>query len=272
MFDKVGADGRMLCEGLAHKGYNLSVSGQSRHIDFKELTCSTAIIYGKTGLTCDLMDHHATSGGKVGCDPVRSCRAISQTGLFVTCENDGVSQRIDGGFTAGCGGIHDVSRVNVEGRGSRISRGSIRSAGSSFRLMHNERIDANHPGGFALCSQRTPTCHRHYVQVPLENEVEQWSDDAFGNELPRRLPDALAEAMVTGPSIAPLRSYVVELLRFRFLVLVGDTCHIAPPTLASTLCVAASDLDCRIERLSKLHRDRSFARIDGYWRRRRRWP
>jgi p-hydroxybenzoate 3-monooxygenase len=134
--------------------------------------------------------------------------------------------------------------------------------------VDHELIYANHARGFALCSQRSLTRSRYYIQVSLEDKAEQWSDDAFWDELRRRLPADVAEAMLTGPSIeksiAPLRSYVAEPLRFGSLFLVGDAGHIVPPTGAKGLNLAASDVHYLFEGLQEFYGEASMAGIDAY--------
>lgn len=272
MLDQAGAGGRMHAEGLNHDGYNLSFSGRLLRIDLKGLTGRSVTVYGQTELTRDLMDHRDRSGGKTIYDAKNVIPHDFDGRPYVTFEKDGVTQRIDCDFIAGCDGFHGVSRAAVEGKGlqhfDKLYPFGWLGVLADVPPVHHELIYANHPRGFALCSQRSHTRSRYYVQVPLEDKVEQWSDDAFWDELRRRLPKDVAEAMVTGPSIeksiAPLRSYVAEPLRFGALFLVGDAGHIVPPTGAKGLNLAASDVHYLFEALRDFYVEKSLAGLDAY--------
>ncbi len=272
LLDRAGAGLRAHAEGLIHDGYNLSFSGRLQRIDLKGLTGRSVMVYGQTELTRDLMDHREKRGGNT----IYNAKDVTPHDFdgkpYLTYEKDGVTHRIDCDFIAGCDGFHGVSRSSVEGKGlvhyDKIYPFGWLGVLADVPPVHHELIYANHARGFALCSQRSHTRSRYYIQVPLEDRVEQWSDAAFWDELRRRLPKDVAEAMVTGPSIeksiAPLRSYVAEPLRFGSLFLVGDAGHIVPPTGAKGLNLAASDVYYLFAGLEENHNDRSEAGLKAY--------
>jgi len=173
----------------------------------------------------------------------------------------GVEQRIDADFIAGCDGFHGVCRASVPASALTIYErvypfGWLGLLSETPPVSH-ELIYSNHARGFSLCSMRSPTRSRYYLQCSLDDRVENWSDDAFWVELRRRLDPAAAEALVTGPSleksIAPLRSFVAEPMRFGRLFLAGDAAHIVPPTGAKGLNLAASDVGYLAEALAQFY-------------------
>ena len=191
---------------------------------------------------------------------------------YVTYEKDGVTHRIDCDFIAGCDGFHGVSRKSVAGKGleefERVYPFGWLGIVAEVPPVGHELIYANHERGFALCSMRSMTRSRYYVQCSLDDKVDDWSDDAFWDELRRRLPEEAADNVTTGPSIeksiAPLRSFVAEPMRFGRLFLVGDAAHIVPPTGAKGLNLAASDVHYLFEGLREHYADKSHAGIDAY--------
>lgn len=271
--DKVGAGARMHREGLVHDGFDLSFSGRRHRIHLKELTGTSVMVYGQTELTRDLMDLREKKGGVTIYDAAGvTPHDFDGDSPYLTYEKDGVTHRLDCDYIAGCDGYHGASRAAVEGMGLQTYE-KVYPFGwlgilADVPPVHHELIYANHARGFALCSQRSPTRSRYYVQVPLTDKVEQWSDDAFWDELRRRLPRDVADAVVTGPSIeksiAPLRSFVAEPLRFGRLFLVGDAGHIVPPTGAKGLNLAASDVHYLFEGLRDHYADKADAGIEAY--------
>lgn len=273
MMDQAGAGERMHKEGLVHDGFDLSFSGRRHRIDLKNLTGTSVMVYGQTELTRDLMDHREADGG-VTIYNAANVKPHDFDGdkPYVTYEKDGVTHRIDCDFIAGCDGFHGVCRASVQDKGiqnyEKVYPFGWLGILADVPPVHHELIYANHARGFALCSQRSLTRSRYYVQVPLTDKAEEWSDDAFWDEIRRRLPADVAEAMVTGPSIeksiAPLRSFVAEPLRFGRLFLVGDAGHIVPPTGAKGLNLAASDVHYLFEGLQGFYGEKSMAGIDAY--------
>jgi len=273
LLDRAGAGARMHQEGLIHDGYSLSFSGRRHRIDLKGLTGRSVMVYGQTELTRDLMDHRAQAGGLT----IYDAKDVSPHDFdggqpYVTYDKDGVTHRIDCDFIAGCDGYHGVSRASVEGRGldhfEKIYPFGWLGVLADVPPVDHELIYANHARGFALCSQRSLIRSRYYIQVPLTDKADQWSDAAFWDELRRRLPADVAEAVTTGASIeksiAPLRSYVAEPLRFGSLFLVGDAGHIVPPTGAKGLNLASSDVHYLFEGLQEFYGERSLAGMNAY--------
>ncbi len=273
LMDAAGAGRRMHAEGLPHDGFSLAFDGRDHRIDLKGLTGKGVMVYGQTELTRDLMaEREATA-----CATIYDAANVKPHDFdggtpYVTYEKDGASHRIDCDFIAGCDGFHGISRKSVP-------EGAIRSFERVYPFgwlglladvppLDHELVYANHPRGFALCSMRSPTRSRYYLQCPLDENVEGWSDDRFWDELRRRLPAHHAEALTTGSSfeksIAPLRSFVVEPMRFGRLFLVGDAAHIVPPTGAKGLNLAASDVHYLFSGLREYYQEKSQAGIDHY--------
>ncbi len=252
LLDEAGVGTRMHQEGLVHGGFELAFGGARHRIDMKTLTGGKQVmVYGQTEVTRDLMAARATSGARTVYDAADvALHDFDSDHPRVTYSKDGASHELVCDFIAGCDGYHGVSRASVPAVAIRTYE-KIYPFGwlgvlSDTPPVSHELIYSNHERGFALCSMRSMTRSRHYVQCSLDDHVEQWSDDAFWDELRRRLDPEAAEALVTGPSIeksiAPLRSFVAEPMRFGRLCLAGDAAHIVPPTGAKGLNLAASDV------------------------------
>jgi p-hydroxybenzoate 3-monooxygenase len=272
LLDEVGAGARMHREGLVHDGVNLAYAGVKHRIDLKARTGKSVMVYGQTEVTHDLMDLREATGGKTIYNAANVTPNDFGGRPYVSYQKDGVTHRIDCDFIAGCDGAHGPSRVAAAANGmkpfERVYPFGWLGVLADVPPVDHELIYANHERGFALCSQRSMTRSRYYVQVPLDAKVEDWSDDAFWDELRRRLPRETGEAMVTGPSIeksiAPLRSFVAEPLRYGRLFLVGDAGHIVPPTGAKGLNLAASDVRYVFEGLRDHYLERSDVALDAY--------
>jgi p-hydroxybenzoate 3-monooxygenase len=274
LLDKVGASARLHAEGLVHDGFELLFGGQRHRVALDRLTGGQHVtVYGQTEVTRDLMDLRAAQGGITvfeaedvalhDFDGERPC---------VTYVEDGLTRRLDCDFIAGCDGYHGVSRASLPESALRIFE-RVYPFGwlgilADVPPVSDELIYAGEERGFALCSMRSMTRSRYYVQCGLDEKVEDWSDDRFWDELRRRLDPASAEALVTGPSIeksiAPLRSFVAEPMRFGRLFLAGDAAHIVPPTGAKGLNLAAGDVHYLSETLIEHYVERSDAGIDAY--------
>jgi p-hydroxybenzoate 3-monooxygenase len=268
----VGA--RLHAEGLPHDGISLAFDNRLHRIDLAALTGGKHVtIYGQTEVTRDLMDARQAAG----LQSVFEAANVSPQGFdgaapFVTYDKEGAAQRIDCDFIAGCDGYHGVSRKSVpEDAIKTFERqypfgwlGVLAEVPPADR----ELVYANHVRGFALCSMRSTHRSRYYVQCPLDDRIEEWSDQRFWDELRRRLPAVVGDAVTTGPSfeksIAPLRSFVAEPMRFGRLFLVGDAAHIVPPTGAKGLNLAASDVRYLFSGLREFYREKSLAGIDAY--------
>ncbi|MCG5487182.1 MAG: 4-hydroxybenzoate 3-monooxygenase [Sinorhizobium meliloti] len=274
LMEEAGCGVRMHAEGLPHDGFSLAFDGRDHRIDLFGLTGGRRVmIYGQTELTRDLMDHRERVGALSIYEAANVMpRDFDGRTPHVAFEKDGIAQRIDCDFIAGCDGFHGVSRRCLPERAIRNFE-KIYPFGwlgilADVPPVDHELVYANHPRGFALCSMRSHTRSRYYIQCPLEEKLEDWDDQRFWDELRRRLPAHHAERVVTGPSfeksIAPLRSFVAEPMRFNRLFLAGDAAHIVPPTGAKGLNLAASDVHYLFEGLLEYYRDRSNAGIDAY--------
>lgn len=274
ILDEAGVGQRMHAEGLPHEGFDLLVDGRRHRIDLVRLTGGKRVlVYGQTEVTRDLMAARAASGQPTVYEAAHvTLHDFDGERPWVTYEHGGQTHRIDADFIAGCDGFHGVCRASVP-RSAITEYEKVYPFGwlgllSDTPPVHHELIYVNSPRGFALCSMRSRTRSRYYLQVPLTDKVEDWSDAAFWDELRRRLDPAAAEALVTGPalekSIAPLRSFVSEPMRFGHLLLAGDAAHIVPPTGAKGLNLAATDVKYLADALIEHYRERSDAGLDTY--------
>ena len=274
LLDEAGVGARMHSDGLVHSGFDMLFAGQRHRVDLAALTGGqNVMVYGQTEVTRDLMDARTQAG-------LPTYYEASEVQVLdfdtdqprVWFQKDGESYEIACDFIAGCDGFHGVCRASVP-RGAIKEFEKVYPFGwlgllSDTPPVHHELIYVNSPRGFALCSQRSATRSRYYLQVPLTDSLDQWSDDAFWAELRLRL-DAQAHAdLVTGASIeksiAPLRSFVTEPMRFGRLFLAGDAAHIVPPTGAKGLNLAASDVKYLSQALQDFYLERSDAGIEAY--------
>lgn len=272
LLDDAKAGERMHAEGLIHEGIEISFKGRRHRIDFADLTGGSVMIYGQTELTRDLMDALANDGVPPLYEAeVVAIRDIDGARPTVAYRQNGEEHEIACEFVAGCDGYHGVSRASVADQVQTFER--VYGFGwlgvlSETPPVSDELIYAHHERGFALCSMRSMEISRTYVQCPLTDTVEDWPDDRFWDELRRRLDSEAAEAIVTGPSIeksiAPLRSFVAEPMRFGRLFLAGDAAHIVPPTGAKGLNLAASDIRFLFHALLEHFHEGSSAALDAY--------
>jgi p-hydroxybenzoate 3-monooxygenase len=274
LLDEVGVGKRMHQEGLVHGGFDLLFKGERHRIDMNKLTGGkNVMVYGQTELTLDLMNARKALDLPTVYEAENvQIHAFDTAKPRVTYEQNGVAHSIECDFIAGCDGFHGVCRASVP-------QDKIREYEKAYPFgwlgvlsdtppVHHELIYANSTRGFALCSQRSKTRSRYYLQVPLTDKVEQWSDDAFWEELRKRLdPEARAQ-LVTGlsieKSIAPLRSFVTEPMRFGRMFLAGDAAHIVPPTGAKGLNLAATDVKYLSSAIIEYYQENSEAGIDHY--------
>jgi p-hydroxybenzoate 3-monooxygenase len=271
---EAGVGARMHREGLVHEGFEMLVNGRRHRIDMNALTGGkNVMVYGQTELTRDLMDARAALGLRTFYEAADvAVHEFDGRKPYVTWKQGGVEHRLDCDFIAGCDGFHGVCRASAP-------RSAIREYEKVYPFgwlgvlsdtppVNHELIYVNSDRGFALCSMRSETRSRYYLQVPLTDKVEQWSDEAFWAELRNRLDDEGREKLVTGASIeksiAPLRSFVSEPLRFGRLFLAGDAGHIVPPTGAKGLNLAATDVKYLADAIVEFYADKSEAGIDGY--------
>ena len=251
LLQTAGVAARMHQEGLPHDGVALCFDGQRHRIDLLGLTGQRVMVYGQTEITRDLMAARSAAvlPTVYEADEV-AVQGFDSATPSVSWLKDGVRHSVQADFIAGCDGFHGVCRASVPA-GAIALHEKVYPFGwlgvlADVPPVSHELIYVHHARGFALCSQRSKLRSRYYVQCSLDDRVEQWSDAAFWDELKRRLPADTAGALVTGASIeksiAPLRSFVAEPLRFGSLFLVGDAGHIVPPTGAKGLNLAASDV------------------------------
>ncbi len=243
---------RMDREGQIHEGFFIAHGGMKQRIDLSGLTGGKSVlVYGQTELTRDLYEARDRLGGIVihNADNVRP-HALESARPYLTYEHGGTSGRVDCDYIVGCDGSHGVSRQAIPKERRRTFERNF-PFGWLGVLTHTppvspELIYASHERGFALCSLRSATLSRYYVQVPLTDSIDDWSDERFFEELKKRLPPEVADALITGPSveksIAPLRSFVAEPMRHGRLFLAGDAAHTVPPTGARGLNTAGSDV------------------------------
>jgi p-hydroxybenzoate 3-monooxygenase len=274
LLDEAGVGQRMHEKGLIHGGFEMLYNGQRHRIDMNKLTGGkNVMVYGQTDLTKDLMDARAAAGLPTVYEAQNvAIHDFDTKNPRVTYEKDGKQFQIECDFIAGCDGFHGVCRASAP-RSAIKEFEKVYPFGwlgllSDTPPVHDELIYINSPRGFALCSQRSNTRSRYYLQVPLTNTVEEWSDDAFWQELKLRLDEEGREKLITGPSIeksiAPLRSFITEPMRFGRMFLAGDAGHIVPPTGAKGLNLAATDVKYLANGLIEFYKDKSEAGIDTY--------
>jgi p-hydroxybenzoate 3-monooxygenase len=272
MLRKAGVADRLERDGFVHGGTYLAARNQGFRIDFEALINKTVTVYGQTEVTRDLYDARDKLDGVV----IHNVEGVTPMGLeneapYVTYTKGGTEHRIVCDFIAGCDGFHGVSRKAIPSdvlrEFERVYPFGWLGVLSETPPVSHELIYANHTRGFALCSMRNENLSRYYIQAPVDDPIERWSDDAFWDEIKRRIPEESADTLITGPSIeksiAPLRSYVAEPMKWGRLFLVGDAAHIVPPTGAKGLNLAVSDVHYLFEAL-KLHYAGDNSGIDGY--------
>jgi p-hydroxybenzoate 3-monooxygenase len=265
---------RMDREGRIEEGISLAFNGKLHRIDLKaHAGGKTVMVYGQTEMTRDLMEARAATGGI----SIYEAADVKPHDFYtdkprVTFVKDGETVELECDYIAGCDGFHGVSRKTVPQDAIKtFERGyPFGWLGILSRTppVADELIYANHERGFALCSIRTPMLSRYYVQCSLEDKVEDWSDERFWNELKARLPAEVAGSLVTGPSIeksiAPLRSFVAEPMKFGRLFLAGDAAHIVPPTGAKGLNLAAGDVRTLYHCLRKTYQEGRADLLEKY--------
>ena len=274
LMDEAGVGQRMHDEGLIHRGIDLLFGGQRHRIDLNGLTDGkNVMVYGQTELTRDLMDARGKQSVPMMYEALNvAVHDFDTAKPRVSYEKDGKKHEIQCDFIAGCDGFHGVCRAsaprNVIREYEKVYPFGWLGLLSDTPPVNDELIYVNSPRGFALCSMRSHTRSRYYVQVPLTEKVHEWSDDAFWQELKLRLDPEAREKLVTGPSIeksiAPLRSFVSEPLRFGRMFLAGDAGHIVPPTGAKGLNLAATDVKYLSSAIIEHYRDKSDAGLDHY--------
>ncbi|HEV7985392.1 MAG TPA: 4-hydroxybenzoate 3-monooxygenase [Steroidobacteraceae bacterium] len=273
LLDEAGVGARMHRDGLTHEGIELCFGGQRHRIDFSDLVGKSVVIYGQTEITRDLMNGRAGAGGETIYEAADV--SVQQSGAgpcTVSYQQHGATHELQCDYIAGCDGFHGVSRKSIPEHLLKCYERVYPFGWLGILVdqppVSQELIYANHERGFALCSMRSRTRSRLYLQCRLDDHVEDWPDRRFYEELSRRLDDEAVAALRHGASIeksiAPLRSFVAEPMRYGNLFLVGDAAHIVPPTGAKGLNLAASDVYYLWQALVEFYRDGSRAGIDDY--------
>ncbi len=274
LLDEAGVGARMHRDGLVHGGFDLLFAGQRHRVDLAALTGGqNVMVYGQTEVTRDLMDARAQAGLPTYYE-AQDVQVLDFDTEHprVWFQKDGQSHEVACDFIAGCDGFHGVCRASVPRRAitefEKVYPFGWLGLLSDTPPVHHELIYVSSERGFALCSQRSATRSRYYLQVPLSDSLDQWSDDAFWAELRLRLDVQARADLVTGASIeksiAPLRSFVTEPMRFGRLFLAGDAAHIVPPTGAKGLNLAASDVKYLSQALQDFYLEHSQAGIAAY--------
>ena len=270
LLNEAGVGERMMREGLVHGGIELAFDGRQHRIDLERLAGKHVLVYGQTEIQKDLAD--AAAARVIWEAKDVAIRDTEGSSARVTYTKEGVSHEIQSEFIVGCDGYHGVSRASVP-KDRIVHHERIYPFGwlgllADVPPVSEELVYANHSRGFALCSMRSKTRSRYYIQCPLDDELDRWPDARFWDELRARLTPELAGKVVIGPSIeksiAPLRSFVAEPMRFGRLFLVGDAAHIVPPTGAKGLNLAAADVRVLYQGLVEYFRSRSTKLLDEY--------
>ena len=275
MLHEAGMGARVQAEGVVHHSIELVFSGVRHAIDVHGLTAGKAVTaYGQTEVTRDLMDARSAAGLTTVYQAAQvSVHDFDTAKPRVRYQKDGQNFELECDFIAGCDGFHGVCRASVpEGAVTEYEKvypfGWLGVLADVPPVSPHSIVYGNSERGFSLCSMRSLTRSRYYVQCPVDDKVEAWSDQRFWGELRSRLDPELAERIVTGPtlekSIAPLRSFVAEPMRFGRMFLAGDAAHIVPPTGAKGLNLAASDVKYLSGALIEFYAERSAAGIDTY--------
>lgn len=268
-----GLGDRLDREGMVHTGFDLAYAGKTLRIDLENLTGSYVTVYGQTEVTRDLYAAREATGGTI-LHHVEDVvlHDVTSDHPFVTFRQNGVEERLDCDFVAGCDGFHGVSRATIPASVlttfERVYPFGWLGILSRTKPVREELIYANHADGFALCSMRSERLSRYYIQCKTDEKIENWSDDRFWEALAKRLPPDVAAGLETGPSIeksiAPLRSFVSEPMRYGRLFLAGDAAHIVPPTGAKGLNLAASDIHYLSAALISYFNEKSEAGLEAY--------
>ena len=273
LLERAGAADRMRREALTHDGFAVAFGGRLMRVDLRKLGGAPVTVYGQTEITQDLIAARLKLGGNIvfeaeGVQPLE----FDGDRPRVVYVSGGRSNDIACDFIAGCDGSHGVSRNSVPAGAIAMYERALPFGWlgllSDTPPVDEELIYSRHERGFALCSMRSKTRSRYYVQCPVTDQVEEWPDDRFWDELRRRIPPDAAERLVTGPalekSIAPLRSFVAEPMRFGQMFLAGDAAHIVPPTGAKGLNLAAADAGDLAAAFMRYYRTKDAGGLEAY--------
>jgi len=273
VLELAGVADRLRIEGIRHRGVEIGFRGRRHRIALEALAGRSVTVYGQTEITRDLMDARASSGATSVYEVEDvALHDVARGAPRVTFTQGGQTREISCDFVAGCDGYHGVCRRSIPpdrlNTYERVYPFGWLGVLADVPPPWQELIYANSARGFALASMRSPTRVRCYVQCPLEDRVEQWSDARFWEEFRRRMGEEVADNLRDAPSIeksiAPLRSFVLEPLRYGPLFLAGDAAHIVPPTGAKGLNLAVSDVFYLYEALRDFYRGRDERALDAY--------
>ncbi|GJD52385.1 p-hydroxybenzoate hydroxylase [Methylobacterium crusticola] len=271
---ELGLDARLRAEGLVHTGTNLAYDGEVFRVDMAALTGGSAVtVYGQQEVMRDLFDAAEPRGVRIvfEAEDVRP-EDFGGSSPSVSYVAGGVAQRLSCDFIAACDGFHGVGRAAMPADVLKVYE-RVYPFGwlgilADVPPVNHELIYANHERGFALASMRSESRSRYYVQVGLDERIDDWPDDRFWDEIATRLGPEAAAGLVRGPSfeksIAPLRSFVAEPMRVGRLFLAGDAAHIVPPTGAKGMNLAVSDVAMLADALRRHYGDRDDSGLDGY--------
>lgn len=276
LLELVGANARLKQEGIVHQSVHIAFDKKMRTIPLGASTGGKVVTaYGQTEVTKDLYDLRLSGQSQTIYQAVNvEPHDFGTASPYVTYEHDGQNFQIDCDIIVGCDGYHGVSRASVPEKSittfEKIYPFGWLGVLSETPPVAHEVVYANDPRGFALCSMRSMTRSRYYIQCDSNDNIANWSDDAFWQELKLRLPHELSENLITGPSIeksiAPLRSFVAEPMQFGRLLLAGDAAHVVPPTGAKGLNLAFSDIHYLINALRSFFFDQDHAALGNYSR------
>lgn len=274
LMQEAGVSERMEQEGIVHDGFAIALNGKGTRIDLKNLTKGkTVLCYGQVEISRDLIEARAASGQPTYYEASQVAPLdVESNAPRITFQHQGQDYELRCDYIAGCDGFHGVSRqaipASLRTEFERVYPFGWLGVLSDTPPVDHELIYCRSERGFALASMRSHVRSRYYVDVPLTDKVEQWSDTAFWDELRRRLPHDAADRLITGPSIeksiAPLRSFICEPMQHGRLFLVGDAAHIVPPTGAKGLNLAASDVATLYKILTRVYRDKDASCVPLY--------
>jgi p-hydroxybenzoate 3-monooxygenase len=272
LMDRLGFGGRLRREGLFHAGVNLASEAGVFRIDLAALTGRAITVYGQQEVMKDLFDAAEARGVEVQFEAAQVMpHGVDSEHAYVTWRKDGAERRLDCEFIVGCDGSHGAARAAIPAAALRVYERDYPFGWlgvlADVPPAASELIYCNHERGFALASMRSSTRSRYYVQCPLDEPPEAWSDDRFWDELTLRMGSA-GGGVTRGPAIekvlAPLRSFVAEPMRFGRLFLAGDAAHIVPPTGAKGLNLAVSDVALLAAALAEHYAEGADAGLDAY--------
>ena len=273
VLERAGVAARLHAEGLVHHGVEIGFHGRRHRIALTDLVGKSVTVYGQTEMTRDLMDARTASGAPTFYEAEDvTLHDWDGPAPRVSFRHQGIAREVACDFIAGCDGFHGVCRASIPADRlrtyERVYPFGWLGVLADVPPPWQELIYASSERGFALASMRSPTRVRCYVQCALDDRVENWSDDRFWDEFRRRMGGDIADRVPSAPSIeksiAPLRSFVVDPLRFGRLFLAGDAAHIVPPTGAKGLNLAVSDVFYLHEALRDFMREGSESALDAY--------